>query len=52
VVSQLEGTGIGPALVRRIVERYGGSVQAYAQLGVGATLSFSLPVAEEDGVPV
>jgi len=45
------GTGMGLALVRRLVESLGGQIAVESRLGHGTTFRFTLPLAVAEAIP-
>ncbi len=48
--SEFEGTGIGLALCKKIVEKHNGFITAQSKVGEGSTFTISLPLRQDDRI--
>jgi signal transduction histidine kinase len=47
----VSGAGLGLAIVKAIVEAHGGRVALESLPGAGMTISFALPISDDEGAP-
>lgn len=50
VTSKSHGMGIGLSISKRIIESHGGTISALSRVGGGTTLTFSLPLVDQEAV--